>query len=233
MAVLFPDNLKHNNDNRPILDVSNNQVKGLGIFASVSDRNALDSTIQTDGFLALTNDGGSYKAFVFTGSTWSSESDWTEVGGDALPAGSNYSVLVRGGDNAISFNTTPRISAVEVFNSSGASAPNIMFTRTSDDSGAAQATGNGDSLGQITFRGHNSSDSVTDAGLIKFTQVGAAGSSVSSKMELSVGTSSGSQVALTVNEERVLSIPRLTATPTAVAGGLYADSSDNIYFGVV
>lgn len=232
MPVLFPDNVKHNNDDRPILDLNNNQVKGLGIFASVSDRDSLDSTIRTDGFLALTQVDSQYKAFVYTGNTWGSTDSWTEVGGDALPAGSNFSVLVRDATNAVAFDTTPRVSAVAVFNSSGSTAPNIVFTRTSDDSGVAQATGNDDVLGQITFKGHNSSDTVTDSGMVRFTQVGSATANVSSKLEVSVGTSTGSQVGLTLNQERVLSVARQASTPTAVAGGLYADTSDNVYFGV-
>ncbi len=232
MPVFFPDNLKHNNANRPVLDIGNNQVKGLGIFSSVSDRNALDSTVQTDGFLALTNDGGSYKAFVFTGDTWGQTDNWTEIGGDALPSGSNFSVLVRDSSNAAVFDTTPRVSAVDVFNSTATASPDLIFTRTSDDSGVAQATTSGQSLGLIKFRGHNSSDAIAEAGFIRYTQVGAAAATVSSKMELSVGTSSGQEVAVTVNEEKVLSVSRQVSAPSAVAGGFYADTNDNVYFGI-
>jgi hypothetical protein len=229
----FAGKVFHNNANRPVVDVADNQVKGLGIFSSVSDRNALDPTIQTDGFLALTNDGGSYKAFVFTGSTWNNDSDWTEVGGDALPTGSNYSVLVRGGDNAVSFDTTPRISAVEVFNSAGASAPNVMFTRTGDDSGVAQATGNNDILGEFRFRGHDSGDVLREAGIIKFVQTSVAQSGhINTKVEIGVGNSNGVETALTINEEKVVSIAKQSTVPTAVEGGLYADTSDNLYFGI-
>ncbi|MAN61857.1 MAG: hypothetical protein CMI60_07900 [Parvibaculum sp.] len=231
MPVLFPDNLKHNNANRPILDIGNNQVKGMGIFASVADRNALDSTIQTDGFLALTNDGGAYRAYVFTGSTWNQDDNWTEVGGDALPSGSNFSVLVRDGSNAVAFDTTPRVSSVDVFNSVGGTSPDIVFTRTSSDSGVAQATTDGQSLGSLTFKGHNNANTSTAAGAIKFTQVGAASTNVSSKFELSVGTSSGAGVAVTVNEEKVLSLSQQNTPPTVVVGGLYVDSG-NVYFGI-
>lgn len=232
MAVLFPDNLKHNNDNRPILDVNNNQVKGLGIFASIADRNALDSTIQTDGFLALTQVDSTYKAYVFTGSTWGSTDSWTEVGGDALPAGSNFSVLVRDSSNTVVFDTTPRVSAVDVFNSVANTEPSIVFTRTSSASGVPAATSDAASLGKVTFRGHNSSNAATDAGAIEFTQVGAAGSFVSSKLEVSVGTSAGAEVAMTLDQNKVLSLSRQSSTPTAVAGGFYADTSNNIYFGI-
>ena len=230
----FAGKVFHNNANRPVVDVADNQVKGLGIFSSVSDRNALDSTIQTDGFLALTNDGNSYKAYVFTGDTWGEESSWSEVGASAeLPAGSNFSILVRDSSNNAVFDTSPRASAYEVFNSSGASAPSVVMTRTADDSGVAQATANGDVLGEFRFRGHDSGDVLREAGIIKFVQSSAAASGhVNTKLEIGVGNSNGVQTALTINEERVVSIEKQAAAPAAVEGGLYADTSDNLYFGV-
>jgi len=234
MPVLFPDNLKHNNANRPVLDIGNNQVKGMGIFASVADRNALDSTIQTDGFLALTNDGGSYRAYVFTGSTWNQTDNWTEVGGDAaLPSGSNFSILVRDSSNNAVFDTSPRASSFEVFNSTGATAPSMVMTRTTGASGVAAATASGDVLGEFKFRGHDSGDVLREAGIVRFVQSTASASGhVNTKVEIGVGNSNGVQTALTINEEKVLSIQKQGTAPGAVEGGIYADTSDNLFFGV-
>lgn len=234
MPVLFPDNLKHNNDNRPILDLGNNQVKGMGIFASVSDRDNLDSTIRTDGFLALTQVDSEYKAFVYTGNTWGSTDSWTEIGtGASLPSGANFSILVRDSSNNAVFDESPRASSFEVFNSAGATAPSVVMTRTTDSSGVAQATASGDILGEFRFRGHDSGDVLREAGIVRFVQSTAPTlGHVNTKVEIGVGNSNGVQTALTINEERVLSIQKQSSAPSAVEGGFYADTSDNLYFGV-
>lgn len=230
----FAGKVFHNNANRPVVDVADNQVKGLGIFSSVEDRNALDPTIQTDGFLALTNDGSAYRAYVFTGDTWGDGNSWTEIGtSGTLPAGANFSILVRDESNNVMFDTSPRASAYEVFNSAGASVPTVTLTRTSDDNGVAAATGNGDILGQFKFQGHDSTDVLREAGIIKFSQTSIAQNGyINSKVEIGVSNSNGIQTALTINEERVVSMPKQSTAPVAVEGGLYADASDNLYFGV-
>lgn len=230
----FAGKVFHNNADRPIVDVSDNQVKGLGIFASVSDRNNLDSTVRTDGFLALTQVDSQYKAFVYTGNTWGSTDSWTEIGTSAtLPTGANFSILVRDSANNAVFDTSPRASSFEVFNSAGATAPSVVMTRTTDSSGVAQATANGDILGEFRFRGHDSGDVLREAGIVRFVQSTAAASGhVNTKVEIGVGNSNGVETALTINEEKVLSIQKQSTAPSAVEGGFYADTSDNLYFGV-
>jgi hypothetical protein len=227
---IFPGPVSHNNPNQPIVDATVNQVKGLGFFADVAARDSLSANLQSSGYFAVVDS----TAYIFSGATWSSAASWTELGasGLSLPSGNAFEVLFRNSSGVAQFTSSPRTSEFSVFNSVGTSSPSMAFTRTSGAGGVALATASGDVLGSLAFSGHDSADAETQAGAVVFTQVGAAAAGViKSKLEVSVGTSSGKAVAFSINEERVVSIPQLSSVPTAVLGGLYSDTSSNLYFG--
>jgi hypothetical protein len=73
---IFPGPVSHNNANAPILDATGNQIKGFGFFADTTERDALSTNLQVDGFLAIVGT----TAYVFQGGTWTDANDWTEVG---------------------------------------------------------------------------------------------------------------------------------------------------------
>lgn len=73
---IFPGPVSHNNANAPILDATGNQIKGFGFFADTTERNALSTNLQVDGFLAIVGT----TAYVFQGGTWTDANDWAEVG---------------------------------------------------------------------------------------------------------------------------------------------------------
>lgn len=73
---IFPGPVSHNNANAPILDATGNQIKGFGFFADTTERNALSTNLQADGFLAIVGT----TAYVFQGGTWTDANNWTEVG---------------------------------------------------------------------------------------------------------------------------------------------------------
>lgn len=73
---IFPGPVSHNNANAPILDATGNQIKGFGFFANTTERNALSTNLQVDGFLAIVGT----TAYVFQGGTWTDANDWAEVG---------------------------------------------------------------------------------------------------------------------------------------------------------
>ena len=67
-----------------------------------------------------------------------------------------------------------------------------------------------------------------------FTQVQSAGygPGVSTKMELFVGNDDGDVAALTLNQDRVVSLARQDSEPTAVAGGIYSNTNNELFFGI-
>ncbi len=86
----------------------------------------------------------------------------------------------------------------------------------------------------MAFFGSSIGGNQATAGKMVFTQVQAAGygPGVSTKMELFVGNDSGDVAALTLNEEKVVSISRQSTAPTPVAGGIYANTSNELFFGI-
>ncbi len=78
---IFPGPVSHNNPNAPILDATDNQVKGFGFFANTTARGALDANLRVQGFLAIVGTTPFvYTASGVTDSDWGNNSNWTEVG---------------------------------------------------------------------------------------------------------------------------------------------------------
>ena len=54
---VFPGLVTHNNANEAIIDATGNQVKGLGVFATISgknpNRNSLSASVRSEGYVAI------------------------------------------------------------------------------------------------------------------------------------------------------------------------------------
>lgn len=154
---IFPGPVSHNNANAPILDATGNQIKGFGFFADTTERNALSTNLQADGFLAIVGT----TAYVFQGGTWTDANNWTEVGSGS------------GLDNVVE-DLTPQLGGDLDVN--GQSIVSVS---------------NGDIVFTPNGTGHVNLD-----GVVEFKRFPVA------------------------------------SPPTAFAGGMYADDSDNLFFGV-
>jgi len=75
----FPDILLNNNPDAPSVDLNDLQVKGVGIFADAAARDALNSNLHTEGYLAIMKDTDT--PFIYTGGTWTDAANWSEVKG--------------------------------------------------------------------------------------------------------------------------------------------------------
>ena len=75
----FPDILLNNNPDAPSVDLNDLQVKGVGIFADATERDALNSNLHTEGYLAIMKDTDT--PFIYTGGTWTDSASWSEVKG--------------------------------------------------------------------------------------------------------------------------------------------------------
>jgi len=79
----FPDLLINPNPNAPTLDASGNQVRGVNIFETTAERDALNITVRIPGALAVIK--GSDELYQYTASTvddtaWQDASNWLGVG---------------------------------------------------------------------------------------------------------------------------------------------------------
>lgn len=226
----FPGPVRHANPDAPILLLEEQQAAGIGIFDSINDRDSLPELLRRDGYIAMIQGQG----YMFTGSTWTNADDWTPFPG--TPGGSKYAVLAKVSDDDLDYDWTETPTFEQLFISKWSSTedPLLQFHYSRGTDHTETTTLKGDILGQIGFTGVNQNNTLAEGGKILFTQTQDADTSknLQTKFELFVGTAAGDQVALTANEERVVSIPNLTDTPTAVRGGLYVNSNDELYFGV-
>jgi hypothetical protein len=79
----FPGAVQHNNPVEAILSLPENQVKGLGVFADLTARNALNANMRSEGFIAVVT--GLDKVYIYTAvsildADWQSTANWTEIG---------------------------------------------------------------------------------------------------------------------------------------------------------
>jgi hypothetical protein len=79
----FPDLLINPNPNAPTLDASGNQVRGINIFETTAERDALNITVRIPGALAVIK--GSDELYQYTASTvddtaWQDASNWLGIG---------------------------------------------------------------------------------------------------------------------------------------------------------
>lgn len=93
---IFPGLVTHNNPNEAIIDVTGNQVKGFGVFASISgttpNRNSLSESVRSEGYVAIVKDVD--KIYIYTSSSiavadWQNAANWIEIG-----SGSAYTLPI-------------------------------------------------------------------------------------------------------------------------------------------
>lgn len=79
----FPDLLINPNPDAPTLDASGNQVRGINIFETTAERDALNATVRIPGALAIIK--GSDELYQYTATTvddtaWQNASNWLGIG---------------------------------------------------------------------------------------------------------------------------------------------------------
>lgn len=156
--------------------------------------------------------------------------------GTGIPGGDRFAVLAKVSDADFDYawTETPTFEQANISKWSDTLSPKLKFFRSKSSDHTDTTTEIDDILGEIIFTGVNIDNEEASAGKMLFTQVNESDSSnsIQSKFELFVGTSTGDQVALTINQQRVTSIPNLSDTPSAVRGGIYANTSDILFFGI-
>lgn len=232
----FPGIVRQNNALYPIVDATDKQLKGFGLFESVADRSGLSDQVQTDGFLAVTQVNNEYKAFVYSGNTWEEEASWTELGNSTINGGNRHAVLAKLSDANGNYDWTeqPQFEAVSITRHNSELSPSIDLHRSRGSDESALSTQIGDVIAEISFTGSSIGGRKASAGKMVFTQVEhpGYGPGIATKIDFFVGTEEGDSAALSINQDRVVSIARQETIPPPVLGGLYADSSDQLFFGV-
>ena len=95
----FPDLLINPNPDAPTLDASGNQVRGINIFETTAERDALNATVRIPGALAVIK--GSDELYQYTAETvddtaWQDDANWLAVGSaGGSTTGIDLSLVVR------------------------------------------------------------------------------------------------------------------------------------------
>jgi hypothetical protein len=79
----FPDLLINPNPNAPTLDASGNQVRGINIFETTAERDALNITVRIPGALAVIKSSDElyqYTATTVDDTAWQDASNWLGIG---------------------------------------------------------------------------------------------------------------------------------------------------------
>lgn len=164
------------------------------------------------------------------------DNDITLNCGTGIPGGDRFAVLAKVSDDDFDYawTETPTFEQANISKWSNTVSPKLKFFRSKGEDHTNTESEIDDILGEIVFTGVNIDGEESTAGKLLFTQVNESDSSnfIESKFELFIGTSTGDQVALTINEQRVTSIPNLSTSPSAVRGGIYADNNDILFFGI-
>lgn len=228
---VFPGPVRHNNTQSPILDLTNLQVVGIGIFPNIAGRDALHANLQTDGYIATILDIN--KTFVYTGGGWTDTVNWSNVGGSVLPSGgSNDDILTRTGEGTAAWRDTLITKNITIKNhETNPGASEIVFSRKDTDGSTLQ----GDILGEMRAEGFTVGGGTrTGNPSIKFVSSGASSTAafLESDIEFYVSNPSGTHKALELSSDRkvVLASIEDADTPTAVLGGIYYNSTQDDYF---
>lgn len=79
----FPGPVQHNNPSDFIVNLTENQVKGLGVFADAAARSSLNANMRVNGFLAVLQDVD--KLYIYNNTdlgdtAWATAGNWVEIG---------------------------------------------------------------------------------------------------------------------------------------------------------
>lgn len=233
----FSGQVRHANQNFPVLDLTDTQtqfnqtgkspVKGIGVFENVSSRSAITTRYRTKGYLAVVGS----TPFVYTKDTtgdedWTAEGNWSGFSAtNGIPTGGlTNNVLAKTSDDDYLSDWT----ADPIFSSTTltSATPTLLFSNSS-----VSATPDSEELGVIEFKGVGSEDTLATGGKILFAQSGDAGVSyVPTSIQFFTSTDESQNLALSINNEKVVIFADVGTTPTAISGGLYYDETQKALF---
>lgn len=237
----FPGQVRHSNASFPVIDLTDdantqfNQngkspVKGIGVFSSIPNRTSVTSRYRTKGYLAVVGS----TPYVYTSAStsdgdWATEGNWAGLSAsNGIPSGgltNNALVKLSDSDYDAGWTGNPIFTSTTLNDT----APTLLFGNTS-----ATATADSSTLGKIEFKGVGSGNAQATGGKVMFRQSGAAGSThVPTSIEFYTSTASDQNLAFSINNEKVSIFADNSSEPTAIAGGLYYNSTEeNFYVGI-
>jgi len=184
---IFPGLVTHNNPNEAIIDVTGNQVKGFGVFATISgtppNRNSLSASVRSEGYAAIVKDVD--KIYIYTSSSildadWQNAANWIEIGSG-------------GGSYTLPIATASVLGGIKVGTNLSIDGTGVL---SATDTNTTYSAGNGLTLNVNDFNVGGTTDRITvsaDAVDIASTYAGQA--SITTLGTITSGTWNGTQIA--------------------------------------
>ena len=236
---IFPGPVRHNNPDDFILDLTKQQVIGIGIFPDTSTvdtgRDALHANLRTKGYIATltgTNVTHAYTGDTTSYSDWIDTNNWSTIGGSGLPSGGDDDEVLTSISSVATWKPTINTNTLTVKNHDiypGDS--EIIFSKK--DTGSGGYTADGDLLGEIQTEGFSDNGTLRTGGSgIKFKAGNDESDSYfqTSSIQFRVSGSNTVFTGLEVSSDRKIVLSEATDVPTAKLGGIYYNTTQNSYY---
>jgi hypothetical protein len=238
---IFPGPVRHNNEDAAILDLTKNQVVGIGVFDVIGTsevdeaRDDLHSNLRTKGYTATVRANSTtyvYTSDAYDDDSWINTNNWSIIGGSALPDGVDPNdILTYDGVSAVWENTiiTKKITIKNHDVNDGVS--ELVFSK-SDGIPYLEV------LGEIRAEGFNQSGTLRfGEPSIKFVDAapnnGSAeniGNEQKASIQFFVANEGVSEKAFEIFNDKKVAFASHTTAPTVVAGGFYYNSDEDNYY---
>ena len=214
------------------------QVKGVGVFSSLSNRNSVADNLRSQGYMAVVkNDENSVTPYFYKKtdtSGWDNTDNWMSLSSltGGLPAGgSTNNLLAKSSDSnyASDWVSSIILEDAQLKKLDSVDTPALTFSRQKSN----DALVDGDSLGELNSIGFNSSGDQKNGAAIKFVADGSVDSGIGSRVEFWTSTSSDSDVtqkALTIDTDKKLIFAGSDSAPIAVEGGMYFNNDTKTFY---
>lgn len=241
----FSGQVRHQNSGLPIVDLSDgteqfnasgrSPIRGMGLFSSEGSRTNVDSGLRTRGYMAIVNSTPYvYNSASLLDDDWGSTSNWTTLSATAgIPTGGLTDELLAkktaSDYDADWVNTIVIEDAQLKKHDDTPGTPTLTFSRKK----TSATLSDGDSLGELSSVGFNSSGEQRTGSSIKFVADGSVGSGIGSRVEFWTSTSATSDTpekALTIDTDKKIIFAGNSSAPSVVEGGMYYNTNNNAFY---
>lgn len=215
------------------------QVKGMGVFSDVASRGNVATNLRTQGYMAIVkNSATSVTPFFYKNtdvSGWGDTNNWMSLSsltGSLPEGGTTNEVLAKTNNDDYQADWVSTIIVEDAQLKKAADSPTVP-TLTFSRQKTSATLSEGDSLGELSSVGFNSSGTEKTGSSIKFVADGSVGSGIGSRVEFwtsTSGTSNTPEKALTVDTDKKIIFAGSSSAPTAVLGGMYYNTTNNAYY---
>lgn len=244
---ILSGSVRVNSETGAVLDLtdSNNnsrsgrsQVKGVGVFSSLGNRNSVANNLRSQGYMAVVkNDETSVTPYFYKNtdtSGWDDTNNWMSLSSltGGLPAGGATNELLAkssASNYASEWVNSITLEDAELKKVGGHEIPTLTFSRQKHSDVLVE----GESFGELNSIGFDADGDQKSGAAIKFVADGNVDRSVGSRVEFWTSESDSStsaEKALTIDTDKKLIFAGSDSAPIAVEGGMYFNNNTKTFY---